>query len=161
VLALGMALLWKMDVHTTNAEAARNMVVAGIGIGSMMQVFVLSVQNSVQRARIGSATALTQFARQMGATIGVSVMGVIVNAGLPPQAATGEGVAIHRLPPALRNLLASALRPPFFAATVVALLVWLIALVWVKEVPLRRSVDELAVIEASAGTPNPGGSGVD
>jgi EmrB/QacA subfamily drug resistance transporter len=161
VLALGMALLWQMDVHTTNGEAARNMVVAGIGIGSMMQVFVLSVQNAVQRARIGSATALTQFARQMGATIGVSLMGVIVNAGLPAQAAKGEGVAIHRLPPALRDSLASALKPAFFAATVVALLVWVIALVWVKEVPLRRSVDELAVVEAAAGAPNPGGSGVD
>src|SRR5205085_2316009 len=76
VLALGMALLWRMNVHTTNGEAARNMVVAGVGIGSMMQVFVLSVQNAVPRARIGSATALTQFSRQMGATIGVSVMGV-------------------------------------------------------------------------------------
>src|SRR5438876_1875626 len=90
VLVVGMILLWRMNVHTTNGEAARNMVVAGIGIGSMMQVFVLSVQNAVQRARIGSATALTQFSRQMGATIGVSVMGVIVNAGLPAEAARGE-----------------------------------------------------------------------
>jgi predicted MFS family arabinose efflux permease len=161
VLALGMALLWQMNVDTTNAEAARNMVVAGVGIGSMMQVFVVSVQNAVSRARIGSATALTQFGRQMGATIGVSVMGVIVNAGLPPQAAKGEGIAVHRLPPVLRHSLASALKPAFFAATVVALLVWVIALVWVKEVPLRSSVDELAGVEAAAGAPNPGGSGVD
>jgi EmrB/QacA subfamily drug resistance transporter len=156
VLAVGMALLWRMNVHTTNGEAARNMVVAGIGIGSMMQVFVISVQNAVQRARIGSATALTQFSRQMGSTIGVSVMGVIVNAGLPPQAAKGEGIAIHRLPPALRSSLASALRPAFLAATCIALLVWAVAALWVKEVPLRRSVESLAVAEAAAGTPNPG-----
>ena len=133
------------------------MVVAGIGIGSMMQVFVLSVQNAVQRARIGSATALTQFARQMGATIGVAVMGVIVNAGLPPEAAKGEGVAIHRLPPGLRESFASALKPAFLAATCVAVLVWVIALVWVKEVPLRKSVDGLAAAEAAAAAPNPGG----
>jgi EmrB/QacA subfamily drug resistance transporter len=157
VLAFGMALLWRMDVHTTSGEAARNMVVAGIGIGSMMQVFVLSVQNVVQRARIGSATALTQFARQMGATIGVSVMGVIVNAGLPAQAARGEGVAIHRLPPALRQSLASALKPAFLAATVVALLVWAVAVAFVKEVPLRKSVDEISAAEAAAAAPNPGG----
>ena len=31
VLAVGMLLLWRMDVHTTNGEAARNMVIAGIG----------------------------------------------------------------------------------------------------------------------------------
>jgi EmrB/QacA subfamily drug resistance transporter len=156
VLAVGMGLLWRMNVHTTNGQAARNMVVAGIGIGSMMQVFVLSVQNAVQRARIGSATALTQFSRQMGSTIGVSVMGVIVNAGLPAQAAKGEGIAIHRLPPGLRDSLAGALRPAFLAATCVALLVWAIAVLWVKEVPLRRSVESLAAAEASAGTPNPG-----
>src|SRR3982751_3380652 len=72
-----------MNVDTTNREAARNMVVAGIGIGAMMQVFVLSVQNAVSRSRIGSATALTQFGRQMGATLGVTIMGVLVNHGLP------------------------------------------------------------------------------
>ena len=53
ILAVGMLLLWRMDVHTTNGEAARNMVVAGIGIGSVMQVFVLSVQNAVRRGADG------------------------------------------------------------------------------------------------------------
>jgi len=157
VLATGMALLWRMNVHTTNAQAARDMVIAGIGIGSMMQVFVISVQNAVSRARIGAATALTQFARQMGATIGVSVMGVIVNSGLPPQAArSGEGLSIHRLAPALRGSLASAIRPAFLAATVVALGVWVVAVAWVREVPLRRSIETLQAAEASAGAPSAG-----
>jgi hypothetical protein len=132
------------------------MVVAGIGIGSMMQVFVLSVQNAVARARIGSATALTQFSRQMGATLGVTVMGVIVNHGLPAEAAQGEGVTYHRLPPGLRSSLAGALRPAFLAAAIVALVAWVVALLWVKEVTLRRSVDMAAPAEAAAGTPNPG-----
>jgi EmrB/QacA subfamily drug resistance transporter len=144
VLAFGMALLWQMSVHTTSHEAARNMAIAGIGIGAMMQVFVISIQNTVARARIGSATALGTFARQIGATIGVAVMGVIVNHGLPPGAATGEGVPIHRLPEALRDDLAAAIKPAFFAATLVAVAVWVIAVLWVKEVPLRRSVDEVA-----------------
>src|SRR5205823_13376595 len=63
VLTAGMVLLWRMNVHTTNGQAARNMVVAGVGLGLMMQVFVLAVQNAVPRARIGSATAVTQFSR--------------------------------------------------------------------------------------------------
>jgi EmrB/QacA subfamily drug resistance transporter len=154
VLFVGMVLLWRMDVDTTNGEAARNMVVAGIGIGSMMQVFVLSVQNAVPRERIGSATALTQFSRQMGATIGVTIMGAIVNHGLPPGA--GESGAVHRLPPALREALADALHPAFAAAAAVSLLVFAIAVRWVKEVPLRRSVDELAPAEAAAGAPHGG-----
>src|SRR5256885_5724459 len=84
VLTIGMLLLWRMNVSTTNGEAARNMVIAGIGIGSMMQVFVLSVQNAVPRSRIGSATALTQFGRQMGAAPGVTIMGVLGDHGPPP-----------------------------------------------------------------------------
>jgi len=155
VLTAGMVLLWRMGTGTTNGEAARNMVIAGIGIGSMMQVFVLSVQNAVARAHIGSATALTQFARQMGATLGVTVMGAIVNHGLPPGvAAGGEGAAaIHRLPEHLRAGLADALHPAFFAAACVAALVWVIAVLGVREVPLRRSLDEVSAAEAAAGAP--------
>jgi MFS family permease len=146
-----MFLLWRMDVHTTNAQAARNMVVAGIGIGSMMQVFVISVQNAVRRQQMGSATALTQFARSIGATVGVTVMGVIVNQGLPPQLHGGtEAVAVHRLPPRLRDDLANALHPAFLAAFCVALVVWVIAFVGVKEVPLRRGFeDEPAEVAAA------------
>jgi EmrB/QacA subfamily drug resistance transporter len=153
VLAIGMLLLWRMDVDTTRGEAARNMVVAGIGIGSMMQVFVLSVQNAVPRARIGSATALTQFARQMGATVGITVIGAIVNHGLPEAARGREGSVVHRLPPDLREALADALHPAFLAAAVVALLVWVIAVLGVKEVELRESVDDVAAAEAAAGAP--------
>jgi EmrB/QacA subfamily drug resistance transporter len=155
ILAFGMFLLWRMDVHTTNAQAARNMVVAGIGIGSMMQVFVISVQNAVRRQQMGSATALTQFARSIGATVGVTVMGVIVNQGLPPQLHGGtEAVAVHRLPPRLRDDLANALHPAFLAAFCVALVVWVIAFVGVKEVPLRRGFEdepvEVAPVEAKS-----------
>ncbi len=149
VLTIGMLLLWRMDVHTTSGEAARNMVVAGIGIGSMMQVFVLSVQNAVRREQMGSATALTQFARSIGATVGVTVIGVIVNLGLPQGLHGGaEGVAVHRLPPALREDLASALRPAFLAAAAVSVVVWIIALVGVKEVPLRSGFDDAAEVAA-------------
>jgi EmrB/QacA subfamily drug resistance transporter len=153
ILAVGMLLLWRMNVHTTNGEAARNMVVAGIGIGSMMQVFVLSVQNAVRREQMGSATALTQFARSIGATVGVTVIGVIVNQGLPKSLHGGaEGVAVHRLPPALRGDLASALHPAFLAAACVAVLVWVIAVVGVKEVPLRSGFEDavdVAAVDAS------------
>jgi EmrB/QacA subfamily drug resistance transporter len=155
VLTIGMLLLWRMSSSTTNGEAARNMIITGIGIGSMMQVFVLSVQNAVPRSRIGSATALTQFGRQMGATLGVTIMGVIVNHGLPSGVgAGGEGAAaIHRLPPKLRSGLAGALHPAFFAAACVAALVWVIAVVFVKEQALRRSLDEVSAADAAAGAP--------
>jgi predicted MFS family arabinose efflux permease len=157
VLAIGMFLLWRMDAHTTNGQAARNMMIAGIGIGSMMQVFVISVQNAVPRRHIGSATALTQFSRQMGATIGVTVMGAIVNHGLPAGLGGSAGIGIHRLPLAGREALANALRPAFLVATCLAVAVWFVAVIWVKEQPLRRTLDELSPAEAAAGTPATGG----
>jgi len=156
VLTAGMLLLWRMNVHTTNRQAALNMAVAGIGIGAMMQIFVLSVQNAVPHARIGSATALTQFSRQIGATLGVTIMGAVVNSGLPRGVSLGEGTAIHRMSPALRAGLADALKPAFLAAAILSAVVWLIAVLGVKEVPLRRTVDELSPAEASAQTPATG-----
>jgi EmrB/QacA subfamily drug resistance transporter len=140
-LTAGMVLLWRMDVHTTNGQAARNMVIAGVGLGLMMQVFVLAVQNAVPRESIGSATALTQFARSMGGTLGVTLMGVIVNQGLPT-GATG-GVVLHRLKGPIRLGLAHALRPAFFAAMCVSVLVLPIVLVGVRDVRLRRGFDDI------------------
>jgi EmrB/QacA subfamily drug resistance transporter len=141
VLGIGELLLWRMGVNTTNAEAARKMVIAGIGLGMMMQIFVLSVQNSVSRAQMGSATALTQFSRSIGATLGVTLMGVIVNQRLPPSVNT-HGAVIHRLPAAGRVALANALHPAFLLAAVLCGLVFLISLLWVREVPLRHELEE-------------------
>jgi hypothetical protein len=82
-------------------------------------------------------------------------MGAIVNHGLPQGVTAGGegGAVIHRLPPDLRRGLAGALHPAFLAAACVAALVWVIAVVFVKEQPLRRSLDEVAAVDAAAGTP--------
>jgi EmrB/QacA subfamily drug resistance transporter len=155
VLGSGLLLLWRMDVHTTNGEAARNMVIAGIGLGMMMQIFVLSVQNSVARRAMGTATALTQFSRSIGATLGVTLMGVIVNQRLPANV-RAEGTAIHRLPPAGRAALANALHPAFLAAAGLCAAVFVISLLWVREVPLRRGMEEEVVVGDEA-SPQPAG----
>jgi EmrB/QacA subfamily drug resistance transporter len=156
VLGVGMFLLAQMGVHATNGEAARNMVIAGIGLGAMMQIFVLSVQNSVPRRAMGSATALTQFSRSIGSTLGVTLMGVIINQKLPASV-RGEGTAIHRLPPAGRSALASALHPAFLAAAVLCVLVLVISVLWVREVPLRSGVEEEPTYGDEA-SPQPGTS---
>jgi hypothetical protein len=120
----------------------------------MMQVFVLSVQNAVRRSEMGSATALTQFARSIGGTIGVTVMGVIVTLGLPARLHGGPDAAVvHRLPPALRADLAAAMKPAFLTAACIGAVVWLIAFLGVKEVPLRAGFEdaaESAALDSSA-----------
>jgi EmrB/QacA subfamily drug resistance transporter len=144
VLAAGLLLLWRMDVHTTNGEAARNMVITGIGLGLMMQVFVLAVQNSVPSRHIGSATALTQFARSVGSTLGVTIMGVIVNQGLPASV-RGHEQSLHRLKEQARVALADALHPAFLSAAVLCVIVFGLVVFGIKEVPLRKGFDETAV----------------
>jgi EmrB/QacA subfamily drug resistance transporter len=153
ILGAGLLLLWRMDVHATNGIAARNMVIAGIGLGMMMQIFVLSVQNSVPRRAMGTATALSQFSRSIGATLGVTLMGVIVNQNLPA-GVSAQGTAIHRLPEAGRVALADALHPAFLAAAGLCAAVFLISLFWVREVPLRGGFDEEAVVGDEA-SPQP------
>jgi MFS family permease len=131
------------------------MLIAGIGLGAMMQIFVLSVQNSVPRRAMGSATALTQFSRSIGSTLGVTLMGVIVNQQLPPSVRAHETV-IHRLPPAGRVALSHALHPAFLAAGLLCALVFLISILWVREVPLRKGFEEEPVVGDEA-SPQPAG----
>ena len=148
VLGTGLFLLSTMDTSTTNARAASYMVIAGVGLGLMMQVFVIAIQNQVPLRAIGSATALGQFTRSIGATLGVTMMGVIVNHGLP-SAAVIQSQEVHRLPPDLRESLANALQPAFLAASGLCLITLTIVAIWLKEVPLRRELEELP----SASTP--------
>jgi EmrB/QacA subfamily drug resistance transporter len=151
VLGTAMFLLSRMGVDTTRGEAIRNMVIAGIGMGLMMQVFVLVIQNSVPLRTMGAATALGQFARAIGATLGVTLMGVIVNQGLPEEAR--NGAAVHRLPPALRVDLADALRPAFFAAFCICALVLVLVAVGMRETPLRKGFEETELAIPEPRTP--------
>jgi EmrB/QacA subfamily drug resistance transporter len=56
------------------------MVIIGAGLGLLSTAFVLSVQNAVPWNLRGVATASTQFFRTIGGTIGVAIMGSILNA---------------------------------------------------------------------------------
>jgi EmrB/QacA subfamily drug resistance transporter len=151
ILATGLVLMWRMGVDATNGEAARNMAIAGIGLGSMMQTFVLSVQNNVPQSGMGSATAIAQFSRSIGATLGVTLMGVIVNQGLPATIRGGQAPVVHRLPPHLRVVLADALHPAFLASAAIALVVLPIALFGIRETPLRSGLEDTLAADAAPG----------
>jgi EmrB/QacA subfamily drug resistance transporter len=159
VLGLGELLLWRLDVNSTNAEAARDMVIAGIGLGMMMQIFVLSIQNSVERSAMGSATALSQFSRSIGATLGVTLMGVIVNQRLPSGVGL-DNATIHRLPLAGREALAHAITPAFLLAAILCVLVFVISLLWVREAPLQRGLEDVPPPVGDEASPQQAAGGV-
>jgi hypothetical protein len=103
---------------------------------------------------MGSATALSQFSRSIGATLGVTLMGVIVNQRLPAGAQL-EGATIHRLPLAGREALASALQPTFLLAAGLCVLVFVVSLLWVREVPLRDDLEDTPPVVGDETSPQP------
>jgi MFS family permease len=77
-IGMGMVMLFQMNTGFPFIIAA--MAVLGTGLGFMSTSFVIAVQNAVPWNLRGVATALTQFVRTMGGTVGVAVMGTILNA---------------------------------------------------------------------------------
>jgi EmrB/QacA subfamily drug resistance transporter len=76
--ALGMFLLAHMSPSTTNGEVVRNMLITGLGIGILMSLFTIIVQNAFSRDKIGEVTSSLTFFRSLGSSIGVAVLGAIV-----------------------------------------------------------------------------------
>ena len=106
VLASGMFLLSRMDVSTTRFIATRNMVVLGAGLGISLPLLMLAVQNAVPHHQMGIATSSMQFLRSVGGTMGVAVMGSLVNATLASELAKQTPAAVREnVPPELTERL--------------------------------------------------------
>lgn len=147
---LGMWLLTHLGTHTEAWRMGLYMFVLGAGMGLVMQVIVLAVQNAVSQWDMGVATSATTFFRSMGGAFGTAVFGAILSnriaAYLPDGfTAAGEGgtpnpALIAKLPPEGQALVSDAfvraLHMVFLAAAGAALLAF--ALSWLlKELPLR------------------------
>ena len=102
MLAVGLALMTSLTAETPRPVLWFWMVIAGLGIGPSFAVFTLVVQNSVNAARIGVATASLTFFQQIGGTIGLTLAGSLlatrlvseipkqlVAAGVPQQVVDG------------------------------------------------------------------------
>jgi len=82
IMTAGMFLLAQMDVNATTFIARRNMVIMGIGLGMSLPLFMLVVQNAVSHSVMGIATSTMQFLRAVGGTMGVAIMGSLINSTL-------------------------------------------------------------------------------
>lgn len=102
IMTAGMYLLAQMDVNATNFIARRNMVVMGIGLGMSLPLFMLAVQNAVPHRMMGVATSTMQFLRTVGGTMGVAIMGSLINSTLSTElAANTPRQVTENAPPAL------------------------------------------------------------
>ncbi|WP_031518149.1 MFS transporter [Streptomyces sp. NRRL F-5123] len=76
--AAGMWLLSLMDADTPQVTYSVYMAVLGLGIGMVLPVLVLAVQNSVQPSDIGAATSANNYFRQIGGSVGAAVFGTLL-----------------------------------------------------------------------------------
>ncbi|MFF4485410.1 DHA2 family efflux MFS transporter permease subunit [Streptomyces sp. NPDC001544] len=173
VTVLGLLLLHRLDEHSSTAVMSVYFFVFGLGLGLVMQVLVLIVQNAVSYEDLGVATSGATFFRSIGASFGVAIFGTVfasrlgdkltdafrgarLPAGLSADALKSDPRGIAALPPALRpaalHAYASSITDVFLYAAPVALLGFVLA--WfLKEDRLRGSVTAPDVSETIA--PNP------
>src|SRR5437899_5037991 len=138
-LVVGLFLLSRLHVETSILVADLYMLVLGLGLGLVMQVLILAVQNAVDYEELGVATSGATLFRSMGGTIGVSIFGAIFTAQLTTNLADnfhhgfpgGQTIRpvpqlIDKLPPAIHGpyvaAYAEALQPGFSAAAGLAAL---------------------------------------
>ena len=77
MLAVGLAMLAQLGPHTSFGVAAIYMFIVGLGVGLVMQVLVVAVQNSVPYSQLGTATSTATFFRTIGGGFGVSALGTV------------------------------------------------------------------------------------
>lgn len=153
----GLALAGTMD-HTTELWlTGLYTAILGLGLGMLMQNLVLSVQNTVKASDIGSASASVAFFRSVGGAIGVSVLGAVLGnhvkelatdglakLGIPASGNGGATMDLKDLPAPIADIMRAAYGDAtagIFMISAIVGVVALLAVLFIKEIPLRRTVD--------------------
>jgi predicted MFS family arabinose efflux permease len=161
VLTFGMYLFSRMGVHTSDPVDSLYMFVVGAGLGLVMQVLVLAVQNGVDYKDLGTATSLNSFFRSMGGAFGTAILGAVLTdrldghllAALPAAAkphlaqiallVQGTPAALKKLPAPIHAAAIQAyvhsIDDVFLVATPIVALAFIFALL-LPEIRLRSTV---------------------
>ncbi|MET9477017.1 MFS transporter [Streptomyces sp. NPDC002917] len=152
ISVVGMWLLSRLETDTPRLEYSIAQAVLGVGIGLIMPVLVLAVQNSVPPADLGAATSANNYFRQIGGSVGAAVFGTLFagrladalavrlpsGADLPdPESITPQ--LVHAMEPALRDSYIQAYAdamPRIFLYLVPVLALGLFIAFFLKEKPL-------------------------
>ena len=157
---IGMLLLSTMTVTTPYWQIALYMLILGLGIGNVMQVLVLAVQNSVNPKDVGVATSGATFFRSIGGTFGTAIFGAVMTNGIArnlaetlpagsdgaidPAQITSAMSTIAALPANLRDLVLRAftdsLSNVFLTAVPILIIAFVLSL-FLKDVRLRGAGD--------------------
>jgi EmrB/QacA subfamily drug resistance transporter len=149
LMTVAMGLLATMDAGTSRTTASWYVVLLGVGLGTVMPVMILAVQNAVDQRDLGTATSAATFSRSMGGSFGVAAFGAILASrlasqlpGVDAEALQASPSQLRAMPPAARQAVveavANSLHVVFLAAIPVALAAFLVVL-FLRERPLRET----------------------
>jgi EmrB/QacA subfamily drug resistance transporter len=99
ITASGLYLLAQLGVSPPIWLAVAEMMFLGAGIGFMLQTYIIATQNAVDKKQVGVATSTLTLLRSLGATLGVTALGVVLNDRLASE------LPRHVPEPALNQLL--------------------------------------------------------
>jgi EmrB/QacA subfamily drug resistance transporter len=159
LVVIGLGLLSTIGAHTSLVRVGVFMAILGVGLGATMQNLVLAVQNNTAQRDMGSASSVVAFFRSMGGSIGVSVLGAVLShqvagsvatglarLGVQPDA-SGSSSAIPdmaTLPAPVRAVFETAFGDAtgrLFLIAAPCALIALIAVLFIREVPLRTTIE--------------------
>ncbi|WP_030966088.1 MDR family MFS transporter [Streptomyces sp. NRRL S-378] len=173
VTAIGLLLLHQLHRTSSTWEMSVYFFVFGAGLGLVMQVLVLVVQNAVSYADLGVATSGATFFRSIGASFGVAIFGTVftnqlddklsaslagvalpADAGIPQLEADPRAIGVlpADLRPRVLDAYATAITDVFLYAVPVVLIAFVLAC-FLKEDKLRASVTAPDVTETLASNP--------
>ncbi len=82
VLTASFIVLSRIGPGTSRWLLILDMCMMGAGTGLVVLALLITMQNSVERDRLGIVTSLNQFARSIGGAVGVAVMGAVMSVSL-------------------------------------------------------------------------------
>jgi len=80
IATMSLYVLSRFDAHTSSTVMVVTLIAIGMGLGMTFPIFTISTQNAAPPGMIGAATALVQFTRSVGGTIGAAAMGSLMQA---------------------------------------------------------------------------------
>jgi MFS family permease len=146
LVLLGTILLAQLDTASTLALTSAYLVVIGIGMGVMFQVYVIASQNAVDVTQIGVVTGLINFTRSMGGSFAVAGLGALLTARLGTELSQQLGRVADRIDPNRVIQSGGAERlPPRLAGDVQAALSASLHSVWIACIPIAAIGLALAI----------------
>lgn len=139
---------------TNRAEIGAWMVLLGLGLGCVMPVTVLAVQNAVKREELGTATSSVTFFRSIGSSLGAALFGAVLAnriahhlaaqtpAGTAPIQVGGSLDSLQHLPPAMYEMVIKAFSLSFgdvFRFAIPCAVLALVVALFLRDLPLVDS----------------------